>query len=140
MNYLDQTIDAITAQHPDWTADFYRSSTGLWCSRIGRHCLDAETLSELLAKLLEFRPIPRIPRRPTVRRAEEWHIWKNESRWWAKHQPTTDMIGNIKTRGEAVNSTHRIEANDLNEAAKWDKSFGEIVAFGVEGVDYEYED
>lgn len=99
---------------------------------------DGATIAEALQKLLDYRPLPVVPKRPQLlTQAAFWVERATGGRWCIKVGGA--HIGcAFKTRKEACAHVQVAVQRSIESCEQWSRDFGAIVAGGVEGETFRW--
>lgn len=139
------TDEQIEAAYATWNGqiNIYRAAIGGWVIQLGEHhsptkqTATGETLTEAIAKAAELKPLPIIPRRPEM--GEVAHLEpKKSGNWWTMWDPVRQREFHCvtKTKRESLEAIERFKANAIRAQETWDEEYGQLLASGVEGVDF----
>lgn len=120
---------------------FFLSASGSWAGHVKDHsnhniCLSDETLAGLFAKVINYKPIPVIPRRPRPLSNSDLAIVKTGSKWCVRG---AIELGDIKRKKDAEMLVIRLINNADLAQRLWDLEFGPQ-SNGVEGEEFIYGD
>jgi hypothetical protein len=135
----DELIAALDAKFPKW--ELWRTADKEWACRAfhGDEVQGATTLSLALQCLLEYKPLPRVPRRPTLLSLDLFTARRNGS-YWNLFYDGRDWSYRHKTKKEAMQCAEKLCDASSKRCAEWADKYGELVARGKEGIDYRWED
>lgn len=136
---VDELIAELDARFPKW--ELWRTADREWACRsaVGDQVQGAASLELALKSLLYYKPLPRIPRRPTLLMLDRFGVKKEGSKWLLQYD-SRFYSRNYRTRTEAWSSARQAVELSSQYCAKWADKYSEIVASGKEGIDFIWED
>lgn len=137
---VGQLDERSAASDEKW--DLYRCHDGRWIvnltsrfDRPGDRTASGPTIADALTAALASPRLPSVPPRPVG--MVGLTVEKNGARpGWVVVQNGSQAMGGLKTRRDAEAAIARHEASIRASQDDWDRTYGPIVAAGVEGVDY----
>lgn len=136
---VDELIAELDARFPKW--ELWRTADKEWACRsaVGDPVQGAASLELALKSLLYYKPLPRIPRRPTLLTLDMFEVKKLDGKWAieCQHRP---YFWNIETRKKAMAIADQAVEHSSKRCADWANKYSEIVASGKEGIDFIWED
>lgn len=136
----DELIAALDGKFPRWElwrADYRQQ----WVSRsnLGGECLVSASLTECLQLLLDWVPLPVVPRQPTLLTLDLFVARKDWS-YWSLRYDGREHSHHYKTKKDALRCAEQECERASKRCAEWADKYSELVARGKEGIDYRWED
>lgn len=137
---VDELISALDAKHPMW--EMWRTATREeWVSRDsykGKIHV-ARSIVDCMQLLLDYKPLPVVPRQPTLLTLDRFTARKSGS-WWSLFYDGVNKLHHFRTKKDALRHAEMHCRMSSENCAEWADKYGELVARGKEGIDYLWED
>ena len=135
----DELIAALDAKFPAW--EMRRTADKEWVSRDkhGGQTHMSASMTDCLASLLYYVPLPLVPRKPTLLTLDRFTARKSGS-WWSLFYDGVNKLHHFRTKKDALRHAEMHCRMSSENCAEWADKYGELVARGKEGIDYRWED
>lgn len=136
---VDELIEALDAKHPMW--EMWRTADKQWVSRdsYNGQIHVAASLAECLQLLLDWVPLPVVPRQPTLLFLDLF-VARKDWAYWSLRYDGRDHSHHYKTKKDAMRCAEQECERASKRCAEWADKYSELVARGQLGIDYRWED
>ena len=136
---VDEIIAELDARFPAW--ELWRTADREWACRssVGDQVQGAASLELALKSLLYYKPLPRIPRRPTLLMINRFTAQQSGSKWSLLYDGRGYSY-DFATKKQAMTYAGTMSRMSSINFKSWHMKYSEIVASGKEGIDFIWED
>ncbi len=136
---VDELIAALDAKFPMW--EMWRTADKQWVSRDqhGGECHMAGSLAECLQLLLDWAPLPVVPRQPTLLSLDLF-VARKDWAYWSLRYDGREHSHHHKTKKDALRCAEQECERSSKRCAEWADKYSELVVRGQLGIDYRWED
>lgn len=115
-----------------------RTDDGQWVIRLDgdSSAITAASLGELLDKAVAYKVPKAIPRRPLLYTEADMTFTKTSGAWRLTF--SNGSSAGYRTYEEAMRIARFYIENSKQKCEEWDEKYSQLVASGIEGVDYRY--
>lgn len=135
----DELIAALDAKFPAW--EMWRTADKEWVSRDkhGGQTHMSASMTDCLASLLYYVPLPLVPRKPTLLSLDRFTARRDGCNWSLLYDGKLFQFA-FKTKRSAMRHAQVCVDSASIACATWADKYSELVARGKEGIDYRWED
>lgn len=135
----DELIAALDAKFPTW--EMWRTADKQWASRDnhGGQTHMSASMTDCLASLLYYTPLPVVPRQPTLLTLDRF-VARKDWAYWSLRYDGREHSHHYKTKKDALRCAEQECERASKRCAEWADKYSELVARGKEGIDYRWED